>query len=54
MSSNILLYPILLPLIAGAVCFLLSKKWMKEVLSLVAMLATFILAIFIFRSEELI
>ncbi|TKJ47371.1 proton-conducting membrane transporter [Candidatus Aerophobetes bacterium Ae_b3a] len=54
MSSNILLYPILLPLIAGAVCFLLSKKWMKEVLSLVAMLATFILAIFIFGSEELI
>ena len=54
MSSNILLYPILLPLIAGAVCFLLSKKWMKESLSLVAMLTTFILAIFIFRSEELI
>lgn len=54
MSSNILLYPILLPLIAGAVCFLLSKKWMKEILSLVAMFATFILSIFIFRSEELI
>jgi len=54
MSSNILLYPILLPLLAGAICFLLSKKWMKEVLSLVVMLVTFILAIVIFRSEELI
>jgi len=54
MNSNILLYPIFLPLAAGVLCLLLSKKGIKEAISLGVMLITFILSIVIFISSELV
>ena len=54
MNSNILLYPIFLPLAAGVLCLLLSKKGIKEAVSLGVMLITFILSIVIFISSELV
>ncbi|MFQ5836216.1 MAG: proton-conducting transporter membrane subunit, partial [bacterium] len=54
MSSHILLYPVFLPLVAGAVCLLIPKKGIKEGISLGVSLTTFILALIIFTAKELV
>ena len=48
MSSNILLYPVFLPIVVGVVCLLVSKKGIKEVLSVAISLVTFVLSLGIF------
>jgi len=48
MNSSILLYPVILPLIGGILCFLISAKKVKEVISIAISLIVFILAILIF------
>ncbi len=53
MNNSILLYPIFLPLLAGLICLLIPTKWVKESLSVLVTLATFLLSISIFLRGEL-
>ena len=54
MNSSILLYPIFLPILAGLICLLIPTKWIKESLSVLVTLVTFLLGISIFLRGELI
>ncbi len=53
--DTILIYPILLPVVAGLICLLIPKRArvMRELLTLVSVLATLFIAIYIFRQAEL-
>ncbi|UCG94760.1 MAG: NADH-quinone oxidoreductase subunit L [Candidatus Aerophobus sp.] len=53
MNSNILLYPVFLPIVVGVACLLISKKGIKEVLSVGISLVTFILSVGIFLGGEI-
>ncbi len=53
MNSSILLYPIILPLIGGIICFLIPTRKVKEAISIGITLVVFILALLIFLSKEL-
>ena len=54
MNPNILIYPIFLPLVAGIICLLITKKGIKEGISLGVSLVTFIFALLIFTAKGLV
>ncbi|MBE0477916.1 hypothetical protein IBX65_02195 [Candidatus Aerophobetes bacterium] len=53
MNSSILLYPIILPIIGGVLCFLIPARKAKESISIAISLIVFIFAIFIFSSKDI-
>lgn len=53
MSFSLLLYPIILPLIGGVICFLIPTRKVKEAISIGITLVVFILALVIFLYGEL-
>lgn len=53
MNSNILLYPVFLPIVVGVICLLISKKGIKEALSVGISLVTFVLSLGIFLRGDL-
>ena len=53
MNSSLLLYPIILPLVGGILCLLISARKVKEVISTGVSLIVFILALLIFSSGKI-
>ncbi len=54
MNSSLLLYPIVLPLIGGVLCFLIPTRKVKEAISIGISLIVFILALLIFSSDKIV
>jgi len=54
MSANILLFPIFLPLAAGAICLLLPAKMVKEAMTVAVTLITLVSAVVIFSVRNLV